>query len=86
MVSQVEVKLSQVEAKHKESLERLPNDECAVCMTEFSLKRKRACLDPCGHASACVDCATQEWKRTKSCPLCKTNIDKPIPVPHKLFF
>ena len=86
MLSQVEVKLSQVEAKHKESLERLPNNECALCMTGFSLKRKRACLDPCGHASACVDCATQEWKRTKSCPMCKTSIEKPIAVPHKLFF
>ncbi|KAG0580486.1 hypothetical protein KC19_4G176800 [Ceratodon purpureus] len=83
---EVEVKLSQVEAKHKESLERLPNNECALCMTGFSLKRKRACLDPCGHASACVDCATQEWKRTKSCPMCKTSIEKPIAVPHKLFF
>ncbi|KAG0580487.1 hypothetical protein KC19_4G176900 [Ceratodon purpureus] len=86
MLQKAEGAFKEVGNKHKENLERLPNDECAVCMTEFSLKRKRACLDPCGHASACVECATQEYKRTKSCPLCKTNIEKPIAVPYKLFF
>lgn len=83
---QTEVKLSQMENKHKESLERIPNADCAVCYLEFSLKRKRACLDPCGHASTCVDCATQEWKRTQTCSLCKSSIAVPIAVPYKLFF
>jgi hypothetical protein len=78
--------LLQMEDKHKESLERLPNTECALCCEEFSRKRKRACLDPCGHASACADCATQEWRRTNTCFVCKARIEKPIAVPFQLYF
>jgi hypothetical protein len=78
--------LLQMEDKHKESLERLPNTECALCCEEFSKKRKRACLDPCGHASACADCATQEWRRTKTCFVCKARIEKLITVPFQLYF
>ncbi|KAG0631530.1 hypothetical protein M758_1G261100 [Ceratodon purpureus] len=78
--------LHEVTGKHKESLERLPNSDCAVCFLEFSSNRKRACLDPCGHAGSCIKCATREWKRTKTCPMCKSGIDRPVSVPSKLFF
>ncbi|KAG0631531.1 hypothetical protein M758_1G261300 [Ceratodon purpureus] len=78
--------LREMVGKQRESLERVPNSSCVVCFDKFSQKRKRACLEPCGHASACIDCTTQEWKRTKKCPICVTDISKPIPIPFKLFF
>ncbi|KAG0582173.1 hypothetical protein KC19_3G039600 [Ceratodon purpureus] len=78
--------LREMVGKHRESLERVPNSSCVVCFDKFSQKRKRACLEPCGHASACMECTTQEWKRTKKCPICVTEILKPVPIPFKLFF
>ncbi|KAG0553730.1 hypothetical protein KC19_12G034700 [Ceratodon purpureus] len=68
-----------------ESLERERNNECAICYSKFSMKRKRACLDPCGHANACFGCASKAWKRQPNCPWCKTVVEKPIPLPPTLY-
>ena len=79
--------LVQAEGKHKvESLDKADNSECALCYSKFSKKRKRAFLDPCGHASACFDCATKAWEQKPSCPWCKAIVAKPICLPAKLFF
>ncbi|KAG0593211.1 hypothetical protein KC19_1G312000 [Ceratodon purpureus] len=67
-------------------LEKERNSECAVCFMEFTKKRKRACLDPCGHINACFSCATKAWKSNPNCPLCRVPIEKPIPLPAQLFF
>ncbi|KAG0632125.1 hypothetical protein M758_1G305900 [Ceratodon purpureus] len=67
-------------------LEKARNSECAVCFMEFTKKRKRACLDPCGHVNTCFSCATKAWETNPNCPLCRVPIEKPIPLPAQLFF
>ena len=71
--------------KHRQSMEKVPNSECNVCFVNFTGKRKRACFDPCGHTGTCIDCGMQEWKRTKTCPLCRCRTVKPITVPSMFF-
>ncbi|KAG0593213.1 hypothetical protein KC19_1G312100 [Ceratodon purpureus] len=67
-------------------LEKAQKSEFAVCYLEFTKKRKRACLDPCGHVNACFSCATKAWETKPNCPLCRVRIEKPIPLPAQLFF
>eukprot|EP00249_Psilotum_nudum_P019899 c27467_g1_i1 orf=128-2011(+) len=75
----------------KEAKERLQNDvaeqsnECAVCWESLS-EGNRALLNPCGHAKLCIDCATDIFKGTKLCPICRQEIKRePIICPKKIY-
>lgn len=43
--------------------------------------RKRACFDPCMHATMCTECSVAAWTMYKRCPVCNRKTSKkPRPV------
>lgn len=49
------------------------NNECCICFNDMV---KRFGIFPCGHAKYCENCI----KQLKICAICKTNIDKYMPI------
>ena len=50
--------------------------ECAVCFEAIDEQNTAArvfpcVIIPCGHSSLCLNCATQIFQESKSCPICK---------------
>lgn len=66
---------NQIQAK---LLKRSNEDECIICMEEYTEKTPRGCCVPCGHAYFCLNCLHSLGK--KLCPLCCTKFDSVIKI------
>ncbi|XP_038979547.1 RING-H2 finger protein ATL16-like [Phoenix dactylifera] len=59
-------------------------NECAVCLNEFQEEEKLRLLPSCSHAFH-IDCIDIWLQFNANCPLCRSDITGPLPIPAEQF-
>ncbi|XP_010918796.1 RING-H2 finger protein ATL16-like [Elaeis guineensis] len=67
-----------------EAERRTSFNECAVCLNEFQEEEKLRLLPSCSHAFH-IDCIDIWLQFNANCPLCRSDITGPIPIPSQQF-